>query len=219
MDDGYMTDTTSDRYFGGTQEADLPVDRDELRAEIRSKYADVAHSPTSTFHFNTGRPNAERCRYDLDAVDRLPPSAVESFAGVANPFEPSPIEAGANVVDLGSGAGFDTFFAAEATGPTGHVIGIDMTMPMVEKARAAAAETGVDNVEFRVGFLEDTPVDDEWADVVISNGVLNLCPDKDEVMREINRILKPGGRLQFADIANGAHVPDEARRHIDLWTG
>jgi SAM-dependent methyltransferase len=207
------------RYFGGTAEADLPVDRAELRTEVQRKYAEVATNPYGEFHFHTGRYIAERCRYDMAAVDALPEQVVESFAGVANPFEPTAIQPGDRVVDLGSGAGFDAVLAARAAGPSGYVVGVDMTPEMITKARANAALAGADNIEFCFGYLEDVPVADGWADVVISNGVINLCPDKDAAIAEISRILKPGGRLQFADIANAATVPDEARRHIDLWTG
>lgn len=211
-----------DRYFRGDVES--PVDRDELRDAVRSKYRDVALTPEETFHFHTGRPNAERCRYDMAEVDALPARAVQSFAGVANPFEPAAVPAGARVVDLGCGAGFDVMLAARSAGPDGSAIGIDMTDEMLAEAEINA-RLGVDadatpaTMEFRNGYLEDIPVEDGWADVVISNGVINLCPDKPRVFAEITRILRPGGRLQFADIANGNDVPGEAQREIDLWTG
>jgi len=216
-----MQDSTSheERHFGGTATDDAPVDRDELRREVQAKYAAVAVEPDAEYHFHTGRAVAERCRYDLDAVDALPPVAVESFAGVANPFELRDLEPGERVVDLGSGAGFDSFLAANAVGANGRVIGVDMTAEMLAKAADVASIVGSDNVEFREGFLEDLPVEDGWADVVISNGVVNLCPDKAGAFREAWRVLRPGGVLQFADIANGNEVPEEARRHIDLWTG
>lgn len=213
----------SDEHFGGTASDEIPVDRDELRREVKDKYAAVAIAPDDGYHFHTGRLVAERCRYDLVEVDALPPVAVESFAGVANPFEHRPIGQGERIVDLGAGAGMDSFLAARAVGPAGHVIGVDMTPAMLAKARTTASliakQTGVDNVEFRDGYLEDLPVDDEWADVVIANGVVNLCPDKFAAFGEAWRVLRPGGRLQFADIANGNEVPEDARRHIDLWTG
>lgn len=198
---------------------DSPVDRTELRLEVQAKYAAVALAPTATFHFHTGRVVAERCRYDLSAVDALPDVAVESFAGVANPFELRPLEPGEYVVDLGSGAGTDSFLAANAVGSDGRVIGVDMTAEMLHKAMRSIPAVGVDNVEFRHGYLEALPVDDGWADVVISNGVINLCPDKSVVFEEAYRVLKPGGVLQFADIANANDVPEAARREIDLWTG
>lgn len=214
-----ITDSTSSDHFGGTTTSESPVDRHELRVEIQSKYAAVALAPNDEYHFHTGRFVAERCRYPLDDVDLLPSVAVESFAGVANPFELRQLEPGERVVDLGSGAGFDMFLAANAVGSAGHVVGVDMTPAMLSKARSVAEEIGADNVEFREGFLEDIPVPDEWADVVIANGVINLCPDKAAAMAEAWRILRPGGVLQFADIANGNDVPEEAKRHIDLWTG
>lgn len=197
--------------------ADLNVD--ELRDEIRTKYAAVVLTPTATFHFHTGRGLAAKLGYDTEPIERLPDIAVESFAGVANPFEQREIQPGEHVVDLGSGAGLDSFLSAMAAGPDGQVIGVDMTSDMLEKASAAADHIGVDNVEFREGYLEALPVDDEWADVVIANGVINLCPDKEQAFAEAFRVLRPGGVLQFADIANTNPVPEEAKREIDLWTG
>jgi len=197
--------------------AELNVD--DLRDEIRTKYAEVVLTPTATFHFHTGRQLAERLGYDTEPIDGLPDIAVESFAGVANPFEQREIQPGEHVVDLGSGAGLDSFLAAMATGPDGQVIGVDMTPDMLDKATAAADRIGVDNVEFREGYLETLPVDDGWADVVISNGVINLCPDKKQAFAEAYRVLRPGGVIQFADIANTNPVPEEAKREIDLWTG
>jgi ubiquinone/menaquinone biosynthesis C-methylase UbiE len=148
----------------------------------------------------------------------MPDEAVESFAGVANPFslrEPKP---GEYVVDLGSGAGFDCFMAAGKVGPKGRLVGVDMTEEMLAKSRKSAQVMGLKNVEFREGLLERLPVDDGWADAVISNGVINLCADKQRVFSEIWRVLKPGGHLQFADIANGKLVPASAVANIDLWT-
>ncbi len=211
--------TTTHTYFGDSATDDLPVDRNELRQEVRAKYAAVALTPSATFHFHTGRTVAERCRYDMAAVDLLPGPALESFAGVANPFELRALQPGERVVDLGSGAGTDSFLAAHAVGPSGRVVGVDMTAEMLDKARANVALTGLDQVEFRHGYLEEVPVDDDWADVVISNGVFNLCPDKNVAFREAWRVLRSGGVLQFADIANGNEVPEGARREIDLWTG
>lgn len=211
--------TTTHRHFGGDAGDESPVDRTELRLEVQAKYAAVALEPKATYHFHTGRVVAERCRYDMDAVDALPDVAVESFAGVANPFELRPIEAGERVVDLGSGAGFDSFLAARWVGESGAVIGVDMTAEMLDKSRESTAAVGVDNVDFRHGYLEELPVDDGWADVVISNGVINLCPDKNVAFAEAWRTLRSGGVLQFADIANANEVPEGARRDIDLWTG
>jgi len=195
------------------------VDPAGLRAEVRAKYRDVVLHPDIGFHFHTGCALALRCRYDMAGVDALPPAAVESFAGVANPFELRPIPAGARVVDVGSGAGFDSFTAARAVGRSGRVIGVDMTPEMLAKAQANAQVLQRDNVEFRDGLTESLPIEDGWADVVISNGVFNLCADKRAVFDEVMRVLRPGGVLQFADIANGRPVPEEALRHIDLWTG
>ena len=207
------------RRFATTGGATALVDRDELRAEVQAKYAAVAEEPDASYHFPTGYAAAQRCRYDMAAVDELPVVAVESFAGVGNPFELRSLEPGERVVDLGSGAGFDSFLAGRAVGPRGHVVGVDMTPAMLTKARATGAEIGAINIDFCEGFLEELPVEDAWADVVISNGVVNLCPDKSEAFTEAWRVLRPGGVLQFADIANGRPVPEDAVRQIDLWTG
>jgi SAM-dependent methyltransferase len=202
-----------------TETHDLPVDVDALRAEVRDKYRAVAVEPHAEYHFHTGRRLAARLGYDAKLVDSLPDAAVESFAGVGNPFSLRPLEVGERVVDVGSGAGFDSFVAARAVAPSGSVIGVDMTAEMLTKSRATAVGMGLTHVEFREGFAEALPVDDGWADVVISNGVINLCADKRAVFAEIERVLRPGGVLQFADIANGRPVPPEALRDIDLWTG
>lgn len=148
----------------------------------------------------------------------MPESAIEAFAGVGNPFSQGALNPGERVVDLGSGGGFDCFVAAEQVGTEGRVVGVDMTDEMLERSRSAATAMGLGNVEFRKGIIEDLPVEDGWADVVISNGVINLCPDKRHVFNEIMRVLRPGGRLQFADIATGKTVPEAAIRNIDLWT-
>ena len=198
---------------------DLLVDPETLREQVREKYREVAVDPHRSFHFHTGRPLAKRLGYEDDAVDALPDRAVESFAGVGNPFSIRRLAPGERVVDVGSGAGFDTFVAAGQVGDTGAVVGIDMTDEMLAKSRATADELGLGNVEFREGLAESLPVEDEWADAVISNGVINLCADKRKVFEEIRRVLRPGGWLQFADIANGRPVPPEALRDIDLWTG
>jgi SAM-dependent methyltransferase len=198
---------------------DLLVDPVALREQVKSKYREVAADPSRTYHFHTGRGLARRLGYEDDAVDALPDRAVESFAGVANPFALRRLAPGERVIDIGSGAGFDSFLAAAQVGPTGRVVGVDMTQEMLEKSRATGAELGVDHVEFRAGLAESVPVEDSWADVVISNGVINLCADKHAVLSEIRRVLRPGGWLQFADIANGLPVPEGALRDIDLWTG
>jgi SAM-dependent methyltransferase len=178
----------------------LLVDPDALRGQVREKYRAVATDPAGSFHFHTGRELARRLGYDDDVVAALPDRAVESFAGVANPFALRPLVSGERVVDIGSGAGFDSFLAAAQVGTT-------------------AAELGLDQVEFRAGLAESLPVEDSWADVVVSNGVINLCADKHAVLSEIRRVLRPGGWFQFADIANGLPVPEGALRDIDLWTG
>ena len=194
------------------------VDPVALREDVKEKYREVARNPHGSFHFHTGRRLAKRLGYDTLVVDQLPDIAVESFAGVANPFSMAELEAGARVVDAGSGGGFDSFIAAGKVGPTGRIVGIDMTEEMLSKSRTAADRMGLEHVEFREGLLEEMPIDDGWADVVISNGVFNLCADKPGVFNEVHRVLKPGGRLQFADIANGAPVPESAAANIDLWT-
>ena len=195
------------------------VDPDVLRAQVREKYRAVALEPDATFHFHTGRSLARRLGYEGAAVDDLPDRAVESFAGVANPFSLRRLAPGERVVDVGSGAGFDSFVAAGQVGTSGRVVGVDMTPEMLEKARATAQLLGFDHVEFREGLAEALPVADASADAVISNGVINLCVDKPAVFTEIWRVLRPGGRLQFADIANARPIPPEALRDIDLWTG
>lgn len=194
------------------------VDRTQLRDHVRSKYQQVAVDPDGTYHFHTGRRAARHLGYRGDDIAALPDRAVESFAGVGNPFRLRDVEAGERVVDVGSGGGFDTFVAAGRVGPQGRVIGVDMTAEMIAKSRATARALGMDHVEFHDGYIEDLPIEDEWADTVISNGVINLCPDKRVAFAEIHRVLRPGGWLQFADIANGNDVPEEAIRDIDLWT-
>ncbi len=198
--------------------AETPVDPVTLREEVKSKYREVACNPHGEYHFHTGRRLAKRLGYEDAVVARMPDEAVESFAGVANPFALRALDPGENVVDVGSGAGFDCFIAAQQVGPGGKVVGIDMLEEMLQKSRASAARMGLTNVEFREGLVEQMPVEDGWADVVISNGVINLCADKKKAFEEIWRVLKPGGRLQFADIANGKPVPEAAIRNIDLWT-
>ncbi len=198
---------------------DLLVDTQALREQVREKYREVALDPHRTFHFHTGRRLAALCGYETAAVNALPERAVESFSGVGNPFSLRRLEPGERVVDVGSGAGFDSFIAAGQVGSGGRVVGVDMTAEMLGKSRATAKGLGLDQVDFREGLAEQLPVEDCWADAVISNGVINLCADKKSVFGEIRRVLKPGGSLQFADIANGLPVPPEALRDIDLWTG
>ena len=199
-------------------DANVMVDPEALRDEVRKKYRAVATDPHADYHFHTGRPLARRLGYDDGVVDALPDAAVESFAGVANPFALRRLAVAERVVDIGSGGGFDCFIAADQVGPSGYVVGIDMTQEMLEKSRTTAKDMGVEHVEFREGVIEEMPVEDGWADVVISNGVINLCADKRRIFAEIDRVLRPGGYLQFADIANGKPVPESAIRNIDLWT-
>jgi arsenite methyltransferase len=196
----------------------LPVDALALREEVKAKYRAVAVDPYGSYHFHTGRPLSRRLGYDEVAVAGLPDNAIEAFAGVGNPFSLGTLKPGERVVDLGSGGGFDCFIAAGQVGSEGRVVGVDMIDEMLRRARTAAAAMGLRNVEFRQGVIEDLPVEDGSVDVVISNGVINLCADKRQVFAEVMRVLKPGGRLQFADIANGREIPARALRNIDLWT-
>lgn len=197
---------------------ELPVDALALREEVKKKYREVATNPYGSYHFHTGHPLARRLGYDDAVVGSLPDAAVESFAGVGNPFSLRTLAPGERVIDLGSGGGFDCFVAAGQVGPGGRIVGIDMTEEMLARSRATAAAMHLDNVEFREGLIEDLPVEDGWADVVISNGVINLCVDKRRVFEEILRVLRPGGHLQFADIANAKVIPEAAIHNIDLWT-
>jgi len=195
------------------------VDRGQLRRQIKAKYTEVALEPEKGFHFHTGRPLAAMLGYDDADVDWLPPSTVESFAGTGNPFSMGRLADGEVVLDIGCGAGFDTLLAARQVGPRGRVIAVDMTEAMLDKTRTGAAALGLDNVEARHGFAEDLPVASQSVDVVITNGVINLCPDKIAVMREVYRVLKPGGRFQIADIVVHKEVPQDAKDDIDLWSG
>ena len=197
---------------------ELLVDAVELREEVKSKYREVALEPHGDYHFHTGRRLAAKLGYDDAIVDPMPDAAVESFAGMANPLSLRPLQKGERVVDLGAGGGLDCFIAAHEVGPEGRVVGVDMTEEMLAKSRNTARLMGLDHLEFREGIIEELPVADGWADMVISNGVINLCPDKKRVFAEIGRVLRPGGYLQFADIANGKSVPDSAVANIDLWT-
>jgi arsenite methyltransferase len=195
------------------------VDVAELRREIRTKYVEVVEHPDATFHFHTGLRAAANAGYRDEWFRGLPASTIASFAGVGNPFHWGTPRAGERVVDVGSGAGFDSMIAARAVGSEGAVVGVDMTPEMLELARIGAKEAGLANVEFREGLAERLPVQDGWADVVISNGVINLVPDKVGAYREIARVLRPGGRVQVADICVEKPVPESAIRDIDLWTG
>ena len=196
-----------------------PVDVAELRREIQSKYVEVVEHPDATFHFHTGLRAAANAGYEEEWLESLPKSSIESFAGVANPFHWGLPRSGERVVDVGSGAGMDSMIAAKYVGPEGAVVGVDMTPAMLERARSGARDAALGNVEFRDGLAEQLPVSDGWADLVISNGVLNLVLDKVGAYREIARVLKPGGRVQIADICVEKPVPEEALKDIDLWTG
>ena len=196
-----------------------PVDVAVLRDEIRKTYTDVSTEPDSDFIFPTGRAWAQELGYPEADLSRVPDATVESFAGVANHWRLGRVEPGEVVVDLGCGAGTDLLIAAQMTGATGRVIGIDMTAPMLARARESAAAMGLANVELHEALIEDLPIGDASVDVVISNGVIDLVPDKDAVFDEIDRILKPGGRLQVADVIIHHEVSEDARKRIDLWTG
>jgi len=195
------------------------VNIDELRDAIRGEYREVAHTPDKGFHFHTGRALTAVVEYRDEWLEGIPEHAVESFAGTGNPFSMGLMQPGERVVDLGCGAGIDSLVAAKQVGEKGAVVGIDMTDEMLAKARDCAGELGWSQVEFRRGFLEEIPVEDGWADVVISNGVINLCPDKAGVFAEIHRVLKPGGRIQAGDILVARSVSESAKQKIDLWTG
>lgn len=197
----------------------IDLDVDELRAAIRAEYETVALDPGRGFHFHTGRPLTAIVGYAEEWLEGIPESAIESFAGTGNPFSLGALAAGERVVDVGSGGGIDSLIAARMVGPEGRVVGVDMTPAMLERARRAAAEAGIENVEFREGLMEELPVEDGWADVVISNGVLNLTPDKGRALGEMNRVLRPGGRLQIGDILVEREVSEASKRKIDLWTG
>ena len=192
---------------------------EELRAAIRQEYAVVALNPQQGFHFHTGRRLARMLGYPDEWLSDIPEASIESFAGTGNPFSLGPLRPGERVVDVGCGAGIDCLIASRMVGPTGAVIGVDMTPAMLEKARNATTETGMNNVALRQGLAEALPVADGWADVVISNGVLNLMPDKAAALREMARVLKPRGRLQVGDILVQSPVPEDARSDISLWTG
>ncbi|MDQ3639574.1 MAG: methyltransferase domain-containing protein [Actinomycetota bacterium] len=195
------------------------LDVDTLREAIQEEYAEVANHPTKGFHFHTGRPLAHILEYRDEWLEGIPESSIESFAGTGNPFGMGELRPGERAVDVGCGAGIDSLIAGKMVGPEGRVIGVDMTQVMLEKARVAADEAGLENVEFHQSYAEELPVPDGWADVVISNGVLNLMPDKPSVLGEMFRALKPGGRLQIGDILVQKPVPEGAKRKIDLWTG
>jgi SAM-dependent methyltransferase len=197
----------------------IDMDTAGLRKAIQDEYREVAKHPDKGFHFHTGRRLTQIVGYKDEWLEGVSERAIETFAGTGNPFSMGELREGERVVDVGSGGGIDSLVAASMVGLTGNVVGVDMTPEMLERARAAARESGFGNVEFREGYMEELPVPDGWADVVISNGVLNLTPDKQKTLGEMFRVLRPGGRLQIADILVSRAVPDGAKRKIDLWTG
>jgi arsenite methyltransferase len=198
---------------------DVEIDVEVLKCEIKKTYARVSEEPEEDFAFPTGRAWALDLAYPPELLARVPDRAAESFAGVANPFALGALATGERVLDVGSGAGMDSLVAAQMVGPEGSVTGIDMTPEMLAKARAAATEMGAAHVEFVEGEAEALPFADGAFDVVISNGVIDLIPDKDAAFDEIHRVLQPGGRIQIADVTIQRPVSEEGRRNIDLWTG
>ena len=190
-----------------------------LRSEVSQEYAQVAHHPERGFHFHTGRRLAGLLEYQDEWIGGFPEEAIESFAGTGNPFTLGELRTAQRVLDVGCGSGLDCLVAAKMVGTDGEVVGVDMTEDMIEKARRSARVVGVSNVSFKVGYMEQLPVDDGWADVVISNGAINLAPAKDDVFRELHRVLRPGGLLQVADIRVGKPIPENAKLNIDLWAG
>jgi arsenite methyltransferase len=197
---------------------DAELDVELLKSEIKKTYSSVSDDPDRDFIFPTGRAWAEDLEYPAELAN-VPDSAVESFAGVANPWQLGRLAVGERVLDLGSGAGTDSLIAAQMIGDTGRVTGIDMTPKMLARARAAASEMGIDNAEFVEAEAEQLPFPDASFDIVISNGVIDLIPDKDAVFAELFRVLAPGGRIQIADVTIQNPVSEEGRRDIDLWTG
>lgn len=197
----------------------MAVDTDVLRDAIRATYTDVSSDQEQEFIFPTGRAWARELGYPEPELSRVPDDTVASFAGVASHWALGRIDPGATVLDLGCGAGTDLLIAAQMTGPAGRVIGVDMTTAMLERARASAAAMGLDHVELHESLIESLPLEDASVDVVISNGVIDLVPDKDAVFDEIDRVLRPGGRLQIADVVIHHEVSEDARDRIDLWTG
>lgn len=197
----------------------MTVDTEVLRAAIRDTYTDVSADQEQEFIFPTGRAWARELGYPESELSRVPESTVASFAGVANHWALGRIDAGATVLDLGCGAGTDLLIAAQMTGPAGRAIGVDLTPAMLDRARDSAAELGLDHVDLHESLIESLPVEDGSVDVVISNGVIDLVPDKDAVFDEIDRVLRPGGRLQMADVVIHHEVSEDARDRIDLWTG
>jgi ubiquinone/menaquinone biosynthesis C-methylase UbiE len=193
------------------------LDTQELEQRVKGMYEEVARHPDADFHFETGRALAERLGYPGETLDRIPAPAIDSFAGVGHFLDLAALEPGEAVLDLGSGSGMDSFLAALAVGPTGKVVGVDMTDQQLAKARLLAAEAGIDNVDFREGYIEEPPVDAEEFDCVISNGVINLSPDKAAVFAAAARALRPGGRLALADIVSTDQLPEGVACDASLW--
>jgi arsenite methyltransferase len=196
-----------------------PVDVDVLREEIRKTYTDVSTDQEQEFIFPTGRSWAQELGYPEPELSHVPDATVESFAGVANHWQLGRIEPGSVVLDLGCGAGTDLLIAAQMVGSEGRAVGVDMTPAMLERAQASALKMGLTGVELHESLIESLPLEDASVDVVISNGVIDLVPDKDAVFDEIDRVLRPGGRLQIADVIIHTEVSEDARKRIDLWTG
>lgn len=204
----------------GAMANDVDVDVRALREAVQEHYAEVAHDPTGgEFHFHTGRAATDRLGYPPELLEGFPDRCIEAFAGVAYPFHFGMPASGEHVIDIGSGGGLDAMIAARAVGDDGAVVGVDMTRAMLERAQANAEAAGLDNISFQQGLAEELPVPDGWADLVISNGVLNLVPDKVAAYTEIVRALRPGGRIQIADVCVEVEVPRDARENIDLWKG
>jgi arsenite methyltransferase len=195
----------------------MSIDREELRGHISNMYSDVARFPRGDFHFYIGRPLMEQLGYAKDVLDRVPAGALESFAGVGHHLDLAPIQSGERVLDLGSGAGSDVFCAAVLAGPNGRAVGLDMTAAMLDKARKNLDAFEFSNVEFVEGYIEALPFDAGSFDCVMSNGVINLTPDKAAVFAEVRRVLKPGGRFMFSDIVTGVELPASVRENCELW--
>jgi SAM-dependent methyltransferase len=214
-----LTSPDPQRDIPGVAQPTAGLDTDALRQAIQDEYGLVAAEPERGFHFHTGRPLARLLGYDDAWLVGIPEPTIASFAGTGNPFSLGALRAGERVVDVGCGAGIDSLIASRMVGDDGCVRGVDMTPAMLEKARASARAMGATNVEFLEGYAEALPADDEWADVIISNGVLNLFPDKLAGLQEMARVLRPGGRLQIGDIVVEKPVSPGAKRNIDLWKG
>lgn len=195
------------------------LDVDQLRDAIQEEYTAVATHPEQGFHFHTGRPLARLLGYADEWLDGIPERSIAAFAGTGNPFSMGTLDPGERVVDVGCGAGIDSLIASRMVGANGKVIGVDMTPAMLERARTSATELGARNVDFRSGYAESLPVEDGWADIVISNGVLNLFPDKLAGLQEMARVLRPTGRIQIGDISVQKALGENSKRNIDLWKG